>query len=931
MRALILLPVLLPALALCAEPARYSVRQARHDKPSRGEHLEVYVGNYGEVLKYSDEFTLLPPTLDHGMEIVRFYFSDLRRLDMPIPAPADYIPENFKKLDLAEVLIIPQGNGGYQDLDALRADKIKYLRTHGATFSVDADVKLDMDPWPPKSFMVYESSPTEMTQLYAAGNGLLFIATVGRDISKKTRMDTTADSLARHNFYYDDDVRMTMRDLLVYIGRYFETLAVAEHAREREKASGFNFRAGINVFLRTFAPSAILGLIFFILPWGRPFFRPMAAGLWSGAALGMVLMILGFYFSRQVLRWNLDSAFDSLWPWCTFLAPLPSLTYLLTRKSSPLRRAIVLGLCLIATAMLFTAALDGVWHMTHGDEPLTVNFSGYALFIGFFQGFCLGLAIDIPFKRRTGSGALALLVLVLAAPSARAQDGGRLPYVDPHALESPDVRTEAQRRVAQMRGVETDQLDASYRKDAVDDLNSQHLLYKFQRVEITGVFSTDDTNDTIGGFNDLELNPAHNKSPQSDPPWWNFWGRLKNFSGYNSASNDIEDIADLFDAKSGKLTDAAKEMLHPLTGDVNVNEIVAHSWGALILNEAILEGIIPPPQRIVVVGCPDADMTRWKLLAQKTGTEVVVFNNSADMVAGVPKLLDRVEGYPGVDAVFDRLYDEGRIGAEWTHWSGQDPAGRKKPGKFLALQADIGALGSDIATLGLDKSAGHARVNYYRYLLDQGVLDYLPALQRRQDEKIDSLAGELEETDVDRMVKMIQNERAFAYADSPEGQAAAWRDVLDGSIPTLRQMIVDACKTMGRLSTTATISGFPDPSYDLRLELMDLTDARAGAGNDCERTLALAVIALNERSGNFSVDWLNEQARTHFQAAMPEAAPMPQPAPQPEPAPNPAPGPGPAPRPWPRPFPHPAPQPQPQPDPNPPESCGFDSDGAYCR
>lgn len=284
-------------------------------------------------------------------------------------------------------------------------------------------------------------------------------------------------------------------------------------------------------------------------------------------------------------------------------------------------------------------------------------------------------------------------------------------------------------------------------------LRDRGEIYDFQRVEITGVFSADDTNASIPGFNDKELNPAHNSVL---PDLSDRYHRFLNSYGISTATDDAKDLTELFDDKTGKLTQRGRDVVGLLGNkDIRVNEIVAHSWGSLILNNAILEGLVAPPKRIVVVGCPDTDMTRWRLLAQKTGTEVVVFMNTADMIAGVPMSLDNFKKDPEVRAFFDRVYDEGRIAQEWGQWKNPDPDRKIVRGKFLELRANIGAVD-------LDKFAGHSRINYYQYLLQQGVLGDLVTMTKQQDQKVAALSDELEERDVENMVKKIKAERAEA-------------------------------------------------------------------------------------------------------------------------------------------------------------------------
>lgn len=428
MRALILTLLFLPVRGFSVEPAHYTVRQDSQRIGPMSYPVDMYVGNYGEVLRYSEAFTLMPPTLDHGIEAVRLYYSKLRSLDKLIPKFADFTPENFFKLDLAEILVIPQNNGGYQDLDALREEKIKYLKAHGVVFRIDQDIQLDHDPWPPKSFMVYVSSPTEMTQLYAARNGLLYIATVGRDISKET------PSIDSYELGQDYATRAAMSHLISEIGSYFVHLAAIDEARKSAKTAQFDFFGWEKACL----PLAILGFIFSILPWGKRFFHPLAAGAWSACALGMAFSAFGFYFARQLMNWDATGGFNSTWVWCALQTPFLLITYLLSRKLGPAHRWTILTLCLFISAGLSTFGPWGAKEVVSGAEPLTRILEYYMMLIGLLHGFCFGLLVDLPSWRN--SNTLAFLILILATPVLRAQDT--------RAPKSPDVRIEAERRLA---------------------------------------------------------------------------------------------------------------------------------------------------------------------------------------------------------------------------------------------------------------------------------------------------------------------------------------------------------------------------------------------------------------------------------------------------------------------------------------------------
>lgn len=359
-------------------------------------------------------------------------------------------------------------------------------------------------------------------------------------------------------------------------------------------------------------------------------------------------------------------------------------------------------------------------------------------------------------------------------------------------------------------------MSESYKLQSISALRKRNEYYDINRAEITGIFSTDSTNDSIQNFTDLPLHPAHNSSEPSTPEQQGFWNRLRNIfsSEQTVVKNDYKDFSDLFfDEKTGKLSPRGREILDPLKGNVRVNEIVAHSWGSLILNNAILEGVIPPPRRIVVVGCPDADLTRWSLLARMTGTEVVVFTNTADVVAGLPKALDNLKKFPGASAVFERLYDEGLIDQDWRQWGNAHPDPKRVHGQFLPLYANIGVLAD----------GGHSRINYYQYLLQQGKLVDLPTMQKSQDDKVASLAGELEESDIQKLVRTIKAER--------KRQRAEMGQLRDNSLrASLRRLAAKLCANSNSVSQ-ADIDRLPHPANP---QTFESAEDSSSLGDSCE-------------------------------------------------------------------------------------------------
>lgn len=165
---------LVPAADSRETRANYSVTFNKED------WVNIFVGHYGEILHLYSDWTA--EAVMHGpMEVVRIHGKkvDNNKLDSPPfePEAKDYIPENFTRLRLMQLLIIPKNvPGGYRNLKDLREAKTAELIASNLGFKLE---QAGGYPWPDETFRVSISTPYRLFQLYTQDDNHFYIATTG--------------------------------------------------------------------------------------------------------------------------------------------------------------------------------------------------------------------------------------------------------------------------------------------------------------------------------------------------------------------------------------------------------------------------------------------------------------------------------------------------------------------------------------------------------------------------------------------------------------------------------------------------------------------------------------------------------------------------------------------------------------------------------
>lgn len=139
----------------------------------------IFVGHFGETVRLA-HFWAVDAKMHGPMEAVNFHLKTLDPLGNAPPfnpKPKDYVPENFKRLRLMQMLVIPKDvPGGFQSLAKLREAKAKELNATGSGYELQ---EVGDYPWPPDSFQVSISTPYRLYQLYTQSDKNFFIITSG--------------------------------------------------------------------------------------------------------------------------------------------------------------------------------------------------------------------------------------------------------------------------------------------------------------------------------------------------------------------------------------------------------------------------------------------------------------------------------------------------------------------------------------------------------------------------------------------------------------------------------------------------------------------------------------------------------------------------------------------------------------------------------
>lgn len=151
----------------------------------------VFSGHYGESLRMS-QFWIARAELQGSIEVVYFHpdrVDPLKHFSPPYkPGNEEFVPENFGKLRLIQMKVIPK-KGGPRSMKELRDSREKELAEAGVQAKFQTPVGLGS--WPADSFQVMISTPYTLFQAYAAGGEHFFVMTSGTSPYLETTSDPT--------------------------------------------------------------------------------------------------------------------------------------------------------------------------------------------------------------------------------------------------------------------------------------------------------------------------------------------------------------------------------------------------------------------------------------------------------------------------------------------------------------------------------------------------------------------------------------------------------------------------------------------------------------------------------------------------------------------------------------------------------------------
>lgn len=581
-----------------------------------GEGYITFVGHYGEVFKLRGGWEIRA-SMQGEAEVINHYqgfrFISPSLTEPFNPKPEDFVPENFTRDRLIQLIILPWTSSSSKSLAELKRRKIEDLTSSGVEFRI-----LD-DPfpgyghmgrkWPKGTFEVLVATPYLLSQLYTTSGAHLAILTAGRDTPPST-------VISRHY----DLMRSGLRDWVVpETGNEVpKTFGPVPARNIPEEGVSLRVFAKPSVWMTWVLVSGIACLVFGVLN---------VAKLW-GPLRNASLSLLIFSNAGAIIGGLVGLSFCPF-AWSSPHLPVPSVVACLfmpllawlvgrIRGRRPRRRAMIAtaAWALAAAAVLgylsLVSNLGGEW------APHIPSFTAIVAFFFYAIGGVVFGFLDSDTKAIGGGRALLTLTLLLASSRAMWAQPVLVGKPRPNRIDSEDFARAEQKLANHKLELE------SFRDKATANLSETEVLYDYQRVEIKGILAKDLTDKKLKNLFDMEIGASHLGEKGNDvtiPPW------------VQEVYAHAKDLYDLQADAHGMFTEAAKNAVSALNGK-EVNEIVAHSWGTEIIYNAILNGDIKPPRRLIVSGMPDRDKEKWLALSRHTGTEVVVYPNSYDLARG---------------------------------------------------------------------------------------------------------------------------------------------------------------------------------------------------------------------------------------------------------------------------------------------------------
>lgn len=151
--------------------------------PSGYGSTNIFVGHYGETVELLHEW-IVKAELQGLTEVVYLHrkYRDEKRHELFHPKPGDYTPENFARLELIELIVVPKNSpGGLRSLPELRRAKELEIAQKGLESKI---VEVDQENvWPLRTFYVITTKPYRLLQTYSESPKEFYILTTGDELA----------------------------------------------------------------------------------------------------------------------------------------------------------------------------------------------------------------------------------------------------------------------------------------------------------------------------------------------------------------------------------------------------------------------------------------------------------------------------------------------------------------------------------------------------------------------------------------------------------------------------------------------------------------------------------------------------------------------------------------------------------------------------
>ncbi|MBI2788835.1 MAG: hypothetical protein HYX59_09155 [Elusimicrobia bacterium] len=443
-------------------------------------------------------------------------------------------------------------------------------------------------------------------------------------------------------------------------------------------------------------------------------------------------------------------------------------------------------------------------------------------------------------------------------------------------------------------------------------VKSDLLPFQFHRVEVAGVGSTDDTGATLPDMIDMQAKTSH--FDETFPGQQ----RIVDFGSIQKRATDAlnslytffgKDLRESFSDTRGNPSERSKTILAQFK-NVRVNELFAHSWGTEVVYLGIMNGSIIPPKKLVIMGVPESNEEKWRMLAAYTGIEVHVIGFEWDKARMVGNLaLKFKSGLPEDTVSLRKLWDEKCATRAMTHIECADPDRfvQKKFDYNIHVTPPRGPKETFIKET-IRGILDHDRLLYYTYLSNRNLFNktvaqleapQLPLIKAEENRILaealaearamlaeanaaakavaDAEASERERQETERQrelmreaLEKISNSPALVPASptqQPTDAGGQKTIVFAIMLPNVKDFAVASCRNPGQIRLTEDITRPYESILFLPSDYQVVDRLEAGLG-ECERRLFRKLVEVMRQGGGRNVTrlWVEEAVRYYTPA-----------------------------------------------------------------